>query len=240
MANNKTFLSLQSDTNTNTKCEIDLIGGGITNLYLDNKHILYAGPRPDGGKAFTHPCIPNFNIAKDLPNHGPARKESWEQIDDNTISWVMTEIKGIYSAGIKATRKFKLKDKAITVTTTIINTGENSLPTNIAEHNYFVCPKDKVKDVKINGILFHEKAQLADAQFNPWQDENILEIPSIGKLEFNTKRYAAFAQWSQPNAPFACIEPIEILPPKPDSFFEVAPKITPGETKVFEYTIRLS
>ena len=28
------------------------------------------------GKAFTHPCIPNFNIAKDLPNHGPARKEN--------------------------------------------------------------------------------------------------------------------------------------------------------------------
>lgn len=239
MENNKTLISLQNNTNLNTKCEIDLIGGGVTNLYLDGKHILYAGPRPDGGKAFTHPCIPNFNLAKDLPNHGPARKEKWEQLDNNSVSWTMKEIKGIYPAGIKAIRKFELGEKSIAVTTTITNIGKSDLPTNIAEHNYFACPKDEVKNVKINGNIIHEEALKANAQFNSWQDKNILEIPGIGKLQFNTKGYKAFAQWSQPEAPFACIEPIEVRPPQSDDFFKIAPKIRPGETKVFEYTILL-
>jgi galactose mutarotase-like enzyme len=239
MENKQDILSLQSATNLNTKCEIDLTGGGITNLYLNNKHILYAGPRPDGGKAFTHPCIPNFNIAKNLPNHGPARKETWEKINDNTIVWEMKEIENIYPKGIKATREFKLKEKSITVTTTIENIGSEELTTNIAEHSYFACPKEEVKNVKVNGILFHKEALKANAQFNPWQDKNILEIPSIGKLEFNTKGYKAFAQWSQIDAPFACVEPIEIMPPEPEDFFEIAPKMKPGETKVFEYIIKL-
>ncbi|MDH5533598.1 MAG: hypothetical protein OEX81_04185 [Candidatus Pacebacteria bacterium] len=239
MKNKKNILSLQSDTNPKTKCEIDLIGGGITSLFLNGKRVLYAGPRPDGGMAFTHPCIPNFNLAKDLPNHGPARKDAWIKEDDNTISWEMKEIENIYPKGIKATREFKLGDKSITVITTISNNGENDLPTNIAEHNYFSCPKDEVKNVKVNGVPFHKEAQLANAQFNPWKNENILEIPLIGKLEFITSGYNAFAQWSQPDAHFACIEPIEIMPPEPNKFMEIAPKLKPGATKVFKYIIKV-
>jgi galactose mutarotase-like enzyme len=238
MGKSNTF-QLTHHTNNNTNCEITLDGGGIMNLYLDGKHILYAGPRPDGGQAYTHPCIPNFNIAKDLPNHGPARKELWTKINENTISWEMKEISGIYPVGIKATRQFQLSEKSITVTTIIENIGESELPTNIAEHNYFVCLKDKVKDIKINGVLFDKKAQQANAKFSPWQDTNNLEIPEIGTLQFNTTAYQAFAQWSQPEAPFACIEPIEIMPPKPEDFMRKTPKIKPGERKTFSYTIKL-
>ena len=232
-------LYLTNSENNKTHCEIDLIGGGITHLYIDGKQIFYTGPRPDGGKAFTHPCIPNFNIADDLPNHGPARKEAWTQINDQTISWEMTEIEGIYPKGIKATREFNLQEKAITVTTTIENDGSSDLPINIAEHCYFACPKDKVKDVKVNGNSFHKEALLANAQFNPWQDNNILEIPEIGKLEFITSGYHAFAEWTQPEAPFACVEPIQIMPPQADQFMELAPKLKTGQKQIFRYTIKL-
>lgn len=210
------------------------------NLYLAGKHVLFAGTRPDGGQAFTHPCIPNFNIAKDLPNHGPARKEMWNKVNEKTISWEMTAIEGIYPAGIKAIRQFEISEKSFTTTTTIKNIGNVSLPTNIAEHNYFACSQDEVKNVKINGQPIHQEALKANAQFNPWQDKNILKIPKLGELQFNTTGYQAFAQWTQPNAPFICIEPIEILPPNPTDFMEVSPKINPGETKIFSYTIVLN
>lgn len=208
-------------------------------IYLDGKKILYSGQRPDSGVAFTHPCIPNFNIAKDLPNHGPARKEQWEKVSENTIAWQMTEIPNVYPQGIVAERSFEIGDKYLTVTTTIKNTGGKILSTNIAEHNYFACPSDEVKNVRVNGKSFHPEALKANAQFNPWQNKNIISIPTIGQLEFNTSGYQAFAQWSQPNAPFACIEPIEIMPPHPDEFHTQSPKIKPGELKVFSYTIKL-
>lgn len=221
-------------------CEINLIGGGILDLYLGGKRILYSGERPDGGNAFTHPCIPNFNIAKDMPNHGPARKEQWNKVDNNTINWTMNAIEGIYPAGIEATRIFEIKEKEILVTTIVKNNGEKELPTNIAEHNYFYCPKDEIKNVKVNGTFFHEKALEADAQFNPWQDENIIEIPNIGKLAFITSGYKAFAQWSQPKATFACVEPIEIMPPKPEEFHNSSPILKPNQIKEFKYNVRLT
>jgi len=225
---------------SNSNCEINLLGGGIMNLYLAGKHILYAGTRPDGGQAFTHPCIPNFNIAKDLPNHGPARKELWDKVNENTISWEMTAIENIYPAGIKATRQFEIDEKSFTTITTIENRGSINLATNIAEHNYFNCPKEEVKNVKINGQTIHKEALKASAQYNHWQDKNILEIPGLGKLQFNTSGYQAFAQWTQPNAPFVCIEPIEIIPPNPEDFKKNSPKINPGEKKLFSYTITLN
>ena len=166
-------------------------------------------------------------------------KKMWERLDDNSICWTMKEIKGIYPVGINAIRKFMFGEKSITVTTIINNNGKVDLPTNIAEHNYFVCPTDEVLNVTINGNNFHPEAAQAIAQFNPWQDKNTIDIPSIGKLQFNTSGYDAFAQWSQPNAPFVCIEPIEIIPPGSNDFMEIAPKIKPGETKIFEYTISL-
>lgn len=223
----------------NNYCQINLTGGGVMDLYLSGKKIFYSGQRPDGGSAFTHPCIPNFNIAQDMPNHGPARKEQWEKVSENTITWEMTEIPNIYPQGIVAERSFAIGDKYLTVTTRIKNTGEETLPTNIAEHNYFACPSEEVKNVMVNGNYFHPEALRANAQFNPWQDKNIIYIPNIGEFEFNISGYQAFAQWSQPNAPFACIEPIEIMPPQTDEFHTQSPKIKPGESKTFSYTIRL-
>jgi len=236
MKNNNIFV-VRDPQQENSYCEINMLGGGIMNLYLNGKHILYAGTRPDGGQAFTHPCIPNFNIADDLPNHGPARKELWTLVNDNTITWEMSEIDDIYPSGIKATRQFEISKKSFTVSTTIKNISKTSLPTNIAEHSYFACPKDQVKNIKINGKPFHKEALQANAQFNPWQNKNILEIPFLGEIKFNTTGYNAFAQWSQPEAPFACIEPIEIMPPRPENFMSSAPLLSPNKEKLFIYSI---
>jgi galactose mutarotase-like enzyme len=240
MTNTQDYLSLVYDTDPSTRCDINLVGGGIMDLFIKDTQILYSGPRPDGGIAFTHPCIPNFNLAKDLPNHGPARKELWKKIDATTIAWEMTAIDGIYQEGITAQRSFSLTENSCTVVTTIENKGKQSLPINIAEHTYFTCPTERVKDITINGVPFSKEAQQANAQFNPWQNNSNIYIPGTGNLSFTTSGYDAFAQWSQPGAPFACIEPIQVLPPQPEQFMNDAPLILPQQVNTYSYTLTLN
>lgn len=234
------IITLVAATNSKTTCQIEPMGCGIGELYLDGKQILWSGVRPDGGKGFTHPCIPNFNLAQNLPNHGPARKELWLQQNENTWSWQMLEIPEIYPAGLVATRSFKLENESITVTTAITNQGQKPLSINIAEHHYFKCEPNNRADVLVDGEAFSKSGLSGEAEFNPWQEgKHDLFVPGVGQIKFDVAGYAAFAQWSQPEANFVCVEPIQILPPDPTKFEEQAPKLLPEETKIFSYSLSL-
>lgn len=234
------IITLIAATNAKTICQIEPIGCGVNELYLDGKQILWSGVRPDAGKGFTHPCIPNFNLAKDLPNHGPARKELWLQQSENTWSWQMLEIPEIYPAGLAATRSFKLERESFTVTTTIFNQGQKALPINIAEHHYFKCESNDREKVLVDGKTFSKSGLEGNAEFNRWQvGTHNLFIPGIGQIKLDVAGYEAFAQWSQPEANFVCVEPIQVLPPNSAKFKEEAPQLLPGETKIFSYTLSL-
>lgn len=221
--------------------EIDIIGASITRLQLRGQEILWSGTRPDNGKGITHPCIPNFNIATGLPNHGPARKEEWKQVDEKTFSWSMQPIDDLYPAGIESTRVFELRDDKFLVTTTIHNTSNKDLPINIAEHNYFACEPSQRSSVKINGISFDAGGLEANAKYLPIIGSELrIEIPERPTILMTVEGYAAFAQWSQPDAPFVCVEPIQVLPLEPDAFMTQAPKLKAGEKKVFRYEITVN
>lgn len=234
------IVTLTSVTNPKTTCQVDSIGCGIGELWLDGKQILWTGARPDGGRGFTHPCIPNFNLAENMPNHGPARKEEWTKESDNCWSWKMSEIPNIYPTGIEAKREFLLGEKSLTVVTTIKNNSDVSLPINVAEHHYFLCSPNKRSEVKVNGLPFSKTGLVGEAEFNPWnKNEHLIEIPEVGTIKMAVSGYKAFAQWSQPDANFVCVEPIQVMPPTPEDFAQLVPHITPGETKVFRYTLSL-
>jgi len=225
-------------TATNSFLEIDPIGASITRLMLNNIEIMWSGTRPDGGKGVTHPCIPNFNIADGLPNHGPSRKEAWKKLNVTTFSWSMSAIDPIYPAGLEATREFLLEDGKFSVTTRIVNTSDRELPINIAEHHYFQCDTNARQYVKVNGAIFDKGGLEANAKNLPiGGNELIIEIPGKPMIRMNVEGYSAFAQWSQPDAPFVCIEPIQVLPLEPAKFMSDAPKIKPQEEKVFQYLI---
>lgn len=218
--------------------EIDTLGASISRLRLKDTEIIWSGTRPDGGKGITHPCIPNFNLAEGLPNHGPARKEEWEQQNETTFTWSMQAIGGVYPAGIEATRTFLLEEDQLTVTTTIKNTSNQDLPMNIAEHHYFPCSPEKRKDVKVNGKLFDQGGLEANAKFlEIGGNELHIEIPDMPKIVMTVDGYTAFAQWSQPNAPFVCVEPIQVMPLEPAEFMTKAPRIKSGEEIVFKYKL---
>ncbi len=234
------IITLVSKINPTTTCQIDPTGCGLGEVWLGGKQILWTGNRPDGGRGFTHPCIPNFNLAQDLPNHGPARKEVWTQVDENSWTWKMSEIKNIYPAGLETRRQFVLGNKELTVTTTIKNNSAIALPINIAEHHYFICDPASRVHVLVNGKTFSQTGLIGEAEYNPWpHNEHLVEIPNIGKIKMSVEGYGAFAQWSQPDANFICVEPIQVMPPAPEAFASQAPKIMPQESKIFSYTLSL-
>lgn len=234
------IVTLISPTNSKTTCQVEPVGCGLGEVWLNGQQIIWTGIRPDGGKGFTHPCIPNFNLAENLPNHGPARKEAWTKETDSSWTWKMSEIPDIYPAGIEAQREFLLDDKSLTVTTTIKNNSDVALPINIAEHHYFLCSPDRRAEVKVNGLSFSKTGLIGETEFNPWsKNEHLIEIPDVGTIKMTISGYGAFAQWSQPDANFVCVEPIQVMPPAPEDFTHQAPKINSGETKVFSYTLSL-
>ena len=224
---------------TNT-LEIDPIGASIRRLILGDNEIIWSGTRPDGGKGITHPCIPNFNIAEGLPNHGPARKDEWKKMDEHTYTWSMQAIGDLYHAGLQAIRTFRLEDEKLTVTTTLKNNSDQNLPINIAEHNYFVCSSDKRALVKINGVPFDKGGLEAEAKFLEIGGKELrIEIPGKPVIVMRVDGYTAFAQWSQPDAQFVCVEPIQVFPLEASKFINDAPQINIGETKIFQYMLSL-
>lgn len=234
-------MSLITLQTAQSSCAIDTLGCGITKLILQDQEILWSGTRPDGGKGFTHPCIPNFNLAEGLPNHGPARKEEWQRIDESTFTWQMAEIPGVYTAGIQATRMFTLSTEQLSVTTEIANKGKSSLPINIAEHHYFSCPSELRSQVKVNGKEFDIGALAGQALYSPLVGEQLeIVFPQGIQVVMTVEGYAAFAQWSLPDAEFVCIEPIQIMPPEPTEFFAMAPQLQPEEKKIFRYTLSIT
>jgi galactose mutarotase-like enzyme len=221
-------------------CTIDSTGCGITQLILQGKKVLWSGTRPDGGKGFTHPCIPNFNLADGLPNHGPARKAEWTQESGNSFSWQMEEIAGVYAAGLRAVRQFTLNDSELIVTTEITNRGVESLPINIAEHHYFACSSEKRSAVTVNTVSFDANALEGRALYQLLSSSTLqIAIQDLGTIEMQVEGYQAFAQWSLPKADFVCVEPIQTMPPEPAEFKTIAPVLLPGETKMFRYSIQL-
>lgn len=232
------IVTLVSPLNQKTTCQIDPTGCGLGEVWLNGIKVLWTGVRPDGGKGFTHPCLPNFNLAEGLPNHGPARKAEWLQEDEQTWSWRMAEIPGIYPEGLEATRVFELGEASLTVTTTVTNQGTEPLAINVAEHHYFACPPTKRAKVKVDGHLFSPSGLKGEAEFKTWSEgEHLLEIPETGTIKLAVQGYQAFAQWSQPGAEFICVEPLQVLPPAPAKFLQTAPKLLPGESKIFSYTL---
>lgn len=225
---------------TTSIIEIDTQGASIARLKLKDTDIIWSGIRPDGGKGITHPCIPNFNIADGLPNHGPARKEEWTQISENSFSWIMKAIDELYPSGIEATRKFELTEKSLHVTTMITNTSLQDLPINIAEHHYFPCDPSERGNVTVNGIPFDKGGLEANANYLPIGGKDLrIEIPHLPTIVMAVEGYSAFAQWSQPDASFVCVEPIQVLPLDPNSFMRDAPRIKAGETKEFSYIVKV-
>jgi galactose mutarotase-like enzyme len=230
----------RSDMASTSVFEIDTIGASIRRLKLSGVEILWSGVRPDEGRGITHPCIPNFNIADGLPNHGPARKDEWKQVNDSTFSWKMQAVGDVYPAGLEATRTFSVEQDVFTVTTKIINHSAQDLPINIAEHNYFACPADERAKVKVNGVLFDKGGLEANAKFLPIGGHELqIEIPNLPAIVMKVDGYGAFAQWSQPNAPFVCVEPIQVMPHEPSRFMSDAPRIKVNEEKIFKYQLEL-
>ncbi len=229
-----------SNKSSNSVIEIDSVGASISRLKLKGVELIWSGTRPDGGKGITHPCIPNFNIADGLPNHGPARKEEWKAVSEKSFSWSMGVIEGVYPAGIEATRTFEMKDDSLTVTTKITNHSNQDLPINIAEHNYFRCQSEQRSNVKVNGVLFDEQALSANAKYLPIGGNELrIEIPNLPVMVMSVDGYSAFAQWSQPEASFVCVEPIQVLPLEPSEFMSKAPRLKAGDEKVFRYELRV-
>lgn len=196
----------------NSELIIDLNGGKINRLNLTGQAVLWGGLRPDGKKAATHVCLPNFRkvrsglLAK-LPQHGPARNDKWQLItnDPLVIKWTMDEIKGVYPAGLIARQEFKLYPQYLIYSLILKNLKDQVLSVNPGIHFYFLAG-DK-NQIKINSKKIDPNLWLADGSIYPIQSENVIEF-SWGKISLKQEGFKQFMLWSPLEAEFVCIEPV--------------------------------
>lgn len=196
---------------------IDPMGCRVTELVLNGKTVFWSGLRPDGKQASTHPCLPHFGQVTtgplaQLPQHGPARNETWilvgqeKSTEGVRYKWEMQSVEGVYSKGLVAYRTFELTENLFTLTTSVHNHGSEVLPINPGEHCYFAIPYTNRGLVKVNGQLIPDI--WPETYYGSLKTHNTLDLPGIGKLQLMAKNFKHFAAWSVPGAEFICIEPI--------------------------------
>jgi galactose mutarotase-like enzyme len=227
-------------TSNGSKLIIDPNGCKINHLNLNGQHLLWSGERPDGKRAATHICFPNFGKVttgelQTLDQHGPARNQEWEKINDQppTYAWEHPGTK-FYPHGIKLTRRFYLGGSHFTVSTVVKNTTDKNLPINIGEHCYFAIPSKLHAAVTLNGKAVETK-KLEGTDYRRFKKNLLVEIPEVGTLSLKGKGYNQVALWALNNAEYLCIEPIA---GKPDDIYKPYNQLRPGEKR--EYFVKLT
>lgn len=227
------------ETNTQSHVEIDPMGCRILDVSLHGTRVLWSGERPGGGMGSTHICVPNFDKAEGLPNHGPARNEAWQDEQDGILTWIMEPIDGMYPGGLEVRRRHQLASGEFRMMTHVTNSTGEDVRINLGEHHYFPCPVGKQAEVLVNGEPFGPLAADDQTQYREIGAENTWEIRELGTIHFIQSGYTHVALWSLSGAEYVCIEPIQMIPPKPDKFFDEAVVLAEDQKMEFSYSLSL-
>ncbi|MCR4263157.1 MAG: hypothetical protein NUV98_00370 [Candidatus Roizmanbacteria bacterium] len=141
---------------------VDVSGGRIVGLVLNDMPILGTFNRIDGKTGNTHVCVPNFGdegVKKyRLPFHGPARTAEWKLVSTTdsslTIRYDMPKT-GSYPTTVSIIQTFTLKQHSFTQEVSTINTGKEAAPLNLAIH-YYWCTPQGWNDLLLNGVPVSE------------------------------------------------------------------------------------
>jgi len=151
---------------------VDLNGGRIVELSYKDQKILGTFNRIDGKSGNTHVCVPNF-AAEGMEKygwlfHGPFRNIEWTNLGDGSI---MAE-----SLGLRVEQKFSFEDEKFRHQIKIKNEGKESMPINLAIHNYWDC-EFGWEDLKLNEKNMSNEVKISDD----------VELKEINQIEITGK-----------------------------------------------------
>ncbi|MDP4009449.1 MAG: hypothetical protein Q8P53_00500 [Candidatus Shapirobacteria bacterium] len=215
----KNIIKIESEGGKN-QLEIDLNGGRIRELKLDDKKILGIFLRADGKEGSTHVCCPNFSIEGGeygLVAHGPCRKMEWKVEDIGTdfikISCILEkggEGMGSYPTSLKIVQIFFLGNY-FEQKVRVENTGDHEALVNVAIHNYWNTPEGW-ENVKWNGKTVADLIKKDTFINGGIREENEIEIPGLGKILLKQNGLSNARFWAASNngiydLNYCCMEP---------------------------------
>jgi galactose mutarotase-like enzyme len=215
----KNIIRIESEGGEN-QLEIDLNGGRIRELKLDDKIILGTFLRVDGKEGNTHVCCPNFGV-EDVEygsvSHGPGRKMEWkvEERRKNSveISCILEkdgEGMGSYPTNLKIVQTFFLGNY-FEQKVRVENIGDHEAPVNIAIHNYWNTPEGW-ENVRWSGKKVADLIKKDTFIDGGIREENEIEIPGLGKILLKQNGLSNARFWTANkdgvyDNDYACMEP---------------------------------
>jgi len=200
---------------------VDLQGGRIEELSYKETLILGVFQRVDGKVGSTHVCTPNYHSegTKEygLPIHGAPRNVVWEvKTDDSAYLSVYCNIPAtdLYKADLYVEQIFELTKDSFKQTVIVENTKGETVPVNIAIHDYWATPGGW-RGTKVNGIYI-ESEVIKDGQCKA-RKSNTIVFPDKRKFKLKLQDFSDLRLWSarngknELNEDFVCIEPIMTL-----------------------------
>lgn len=202
---------------------MDLKGGRIVKLSLDDNIILGTFTRIDGKQGNTHICAPNFNLegTKEygLPAHGQPRSSVWQvKTDDATYLSIYLNLQstGLYKADLYIEQIFELTKDGFKQTVIVENTCGQTVPVNIGIHNYWATPGGWM-GTRLNGIdIASEVHKNGQAKA---RKSNTIAFPDGRKFRLKTRDLSDIKLWTAYNdsdefdGDYVCIEPVKSLEP---------------------------
>lgn len=219
---------------------IDSRGAFVTELYDGDWQILFKKGEyvNSEGEAKTrggcHPCFPNFGPADSkygLPQHGPARDETWEVLPqgDEAI-YLHKKINRIDTHVM-----YELGEKSLSTTLITKNEHYGSQPVAPGFHPYFNV--GKLNEVSINGVTYNLDKD-ADRLKNTDYVDNVKTLQIDDRIINFDTNLTRFAIWSGGEADeegnrYICVEPTLEGPSFSDG--NTPSVLESDETKVFTF-----
>ncbi|MCC6547448.1 hypothetical protein IT570_09805 [Candidatus Sumerlaeota bacterium] len=154
-----------------------------------------------------------------MPQHGFARNAAWT-VQSQTANSVVMGLKPDEATGAMYPFDWELQaavdvdHDSVVIGLGMINRGRVPLPAAPGWHPYFVCPRDRKHEVRVNLPGFDHSRLVNDAEFSfgvPIEMESpVVEIslPTVGTIALMFSGEMKHLQfWSQPGRDFVCIEP---------------------------------
>jgi len=239
---------------------INPIGGLIESLRFDGIEILGSPRRGDGKITSTHFCVPMLGPdtrtiperAAKLPQHGPARNETWQIINHDPQSGLITvkyELKHpSYPSGLVVVVDHRLKDGQYLNKTIIENQGAEEMPIVPGWHLYWNAHYVKgnyahkgYDGLSLNGKNISGKIN-PDSSFIDLSEKNTVSLPGMYEMELIQTGFPQAVLWAGSDSQggqdqdYFCLEPIA---GDLKTFGKPKSMLSPGKQKELTFGIKL-
>lgn len=237
------------------------IGGLIESLKFNGIEVITSPKRGDGKIVSTHFCVPMLGPdtrdlsegAQRLPQHGPARNDIWQIVNDDSLSGLITvkyELKHTsYPGGLIAVVNHQLKDGQYSNTTVLENKGTEEMPIVPGWHLYwnaFLTRGNYVHQgydgITLNGDDIFEKIN-PDSSFIDLAEKNILRVPGMYEVELAQTNLPRAVLWAgkdgqgKKDKNYFCLEPIAR---DLNNFGKPESMLAPKEQREFTFGLKLN